>query len=147
MRSFMLRVLATHFIKEKSGHKRDAKRSPEQPVYKHLNGVGWENVEIVLIESFPCKSKTELHARERYWIETMKPELNKVIPSTRTAKERNEANKEMIAERDKRTFKEMIAETERAIQRAKERSAANRDKILLQQSQKKHCKLCESDVH
>ena len=44
----------------------------------------------------------------------MKPELNKVIPAalTRTAKERNEANKERMAERHKRTFKEMMAETE-----------------------------------
>ena len=55
--------------KRKNGHKRDAKKFPEQPVYKHLNTVGWENVEIVFIESYCCNSKAELEARERYWIE------------------------------------------------------------------------------
>ena len=71
--------------KRKNRHKRDAVKSPTQPVYKHLNIIGWENVEIILIESFPCNSKAELEARERYWIELMKPALNKAIP-TRTPK-------------------------------------------------------------
>ena len=72
--------------KRKAGHKRDAAKSPNQPVYSHLNTIGWENVEIILIENCPCSSKEELHARERHWIETLKPVLNKAIP-TRTPKE------------------------------------------------------------
>ena len=59
--------------KRKNGHKRDSIKFPEQPVYKHLNTVGWDNVEIILIESYPCNSKAELEARERYWIELLKP--------------------------------------------------------------------------
>lgn len=40
---------------------------------------------IVLLESFPCKSKDELSARERYWIEK-EPCVNKQIPG-RTQKD------------------------------------------------------------
>ena len=60
--------------KRKNGHKSDAIKFPEQPVYKHLNTVRWDNVEIILIESYPCNSKAELEARERYWIESQEDE-------------------------------------------------------------------------
>lgn len=36
--------------------------------------------ERILIEKYECKCKDELHSRERYWIDELKPELNKVIP-------------------------------------------------------------------
>ena len=71
--------------KRKCQHKKDSKKGTERPVYRHLNAIGWDNVEIILVESFPCNSKAELEARERYWIETLKPTLNKAIP-TRTPK-------------------------------------------------------------
>ena len=72
--------------KRKGSHKSSAKIHPNIKVYNHLNEVGWENVEIVLIENFSCDLKDELHRRERYWIDTLKPSLNKVIP-TRTNQE------------------------------------------------------------
>lgn len=43
------------------------------------------NVDIVLIENYPCANKEELHKRERFWIEQTDC-VNKVIP-TRTRKE------------------------------------------------------------
>ena len=63
----------------KSKHKSELKNKkyPNRNVYKHLKEVGWENVEIILIENYECKCKDELHARERYWIDELKPELNK----------------------------------------------------------------------
>ena len=72
--------------KRKSEHKGLAKIQTTRRVYQHLNEVGWESVEIVLIEEYPCQNKMELERRERYWIEEMKPSLNKNVP-TRTAKE------------------------------------------------------------
>ena len=39
------------------------------------------NYEIVLVENYPCNSKDELHARERYWIENTEC-INKVIPTS-----------------------------------------------------------------
>ena len=38
-----------------------------------------ENYEIVLIEIFPCSSKDELHAREKYFIESLQC-VNKILP-------------------------------------------------------------------
>jgi hypothetical protein len=43
------------------------------------------NYDIVLIENYPCETKDQLHARERYWIENMEC-VNKNIPG-RTVKE------------------------------------------------------------
>jgi len=38
------------------------------------------NYDIVLIEEYPCENKQQLHARERYYIETMEC-INKRIPN------------------------------------------------------------------
>lgn len=103
-------------------------------------------VDIVLIENFPCKSKDELHARERYWIENLKC-VNKFIP-TRTQKEYQEDNKEVIKEWNKKyreEHKEDIKEKdkkyrennrEKLLQQKKEYYNDNKTKILEQM--KKH---------
>jgi len=51
---------------------------------------------IILLEEFPCESKDQLHARERYYIESIEC-VNKFIP-TRTNKEYREDNKDKIKE-------------------------------------------------
>lgn len=57
-------------------------------LYKTIrqNG-GFENWSMVLIEKYPCTDKHELEARERHFIEALKPTLNCYIP-TRTHEER-----------------------------------------------------------
>lgn len=60
------------------------------------------DVDIVLIENFPCNSKEELHARERYWVETMEC-VNKQVP-TRTHKEWYEQNADRIKEQKKEYY-------------------------------------------
>ena len=97
------------------------------------------NYDMILLEKFPCETKDELHARERYYIETLKC-VNKELPG-RTKKERsktyreankehrkayNEANKEAIKEQTKgynEVNKEAIKE------RRKVYNEANKDKI------------------
>jgi hypothetical protein len=54
------------------------------------------DVDIVLVEAFPCNNKEELHARERYYIENNEC-VNKNIP-TRTDKEYKEFNKDKYKE-------------------------------------------------
>ena len=81
---------ATTLRQRKNGHKGKATKFPERHVYKHIAEVGWENVPpLVLIEECPCDNKAQLHARERYWIDTLKPSLNKNMP-LRTSKEFNQ---------------------------------------------------------
>ena len=64
---------------------------------------GWDEWEMVAVETYPCKSKRELEIRERFHIETLKSKLNKVIP-TRTQKEWREDNKELIKEYKKNHY-------------------------------------------
>ena len=53
----------------KSRHKSKSKLEPNRHIYKHLNEIGWDNIDIILIELYQCNSKDELHARERHWID------------------------------------------------------------------------------
>jgi hypothetical protein len=92
----------TNFIKRKHKHKYSCITQTNQH-YNYLlyqtireNG-GWNNWSMIEIEKYPCNDKNEALARERYWIESLKSTLNKVIP-TRTYQEWREENKEHIAE-------------------------------------------------
>jgi hypothetical protein len=66
--------------------------------------------EIILLEKFPCNSREELNARERFYIETLDC-VNKFIP-TRTFKEYYDGNKIKISEQQKqyrKDHKELIS--------------------------------------
>ena len=124
----------------KCHHKKDAKRRPNTRVYQHLNQIGWDRVDIILIEKYECKCKEQLHSRERYWIETLKAELNSNIP-TRTNKEWRDDNKEQIAQKYKEYYennKEQLAQyqkeyreehKEQIAQKYKEYYEDNKEKI------------------
>ena len=58
-------------------HKKAARHTITQLVYAALNIIGWENVRIVLIESYVCSNKQELIAREQHYMDLLKPALNK----------------------------------------------------------------------
>ena len=64
----------------KKGHISASLQDPDRRVYAHLNSIGWENVKIISIEKYPCESLQQLFQRERYYIESLKAELNTVIP-------------------------------------------------------------------
>ena len=65
-------------------------------VYQFIraNG-GFENWDMIQLEAYEAKDKRSLEARERHWIETLKPSLNSSIP-TRTHREWRDDNKENI---------------------------------------------------
>jgi len=62
---------------------------------------GWENWTMILIEKVNVNCKLELHQKERYYIEELKPSLNKQLP-LRTKNEYDKGyyndNKEKITE-------------------------------------------------
>lgn len=105
-------------------HKAKAKHDP-RPVHKHFNEIGWDNIKIILIEEYACKNKMELERRERYWIEELKPTLNKCIP-TRTPKEWREQNKELILEKKKAYYEQ---NKEYFAKKSKDYNEQNKDKI------------------
>jgi hypothetical protein len=41
----------------KSGHKNKSKIHTTRNVYQHLNSIGWDAVDIVLIETYACNTK------------------------------------------------------------------------------------------
>jgi len=62
--------------------------------YNLFDKYGIENCEMVLIENYPCATKDELHARERYWFDNMENcNINKPM---RTEEEIKTANKLLL---------------------------------------------------
>ena len=99
----------TNFTQRKGAHKssccNENTRDYNVKVYKTIRDEigGWEMVEMIMIEPFPCNSVYEAKARERYWLETLKANLNTSIPC-RTHKEYRETHKESISEKSKEFY-------------------------------------------
>ena len=103
-----------NLIRRRSEHKSNSNNEKGEKynlkLYKHIreNG-GWVNWTLVQIEAYPCNNINEARARERYYIELLKPSLNCDIPN-RTSKEYRIDNKKKICERDKNYRKTNKAE-------------------------------------
>ena len=72
--------LSQRFVSHRKDYKRykDGKRDSVSS-FILFDKYGIENCEIVLIENYPCATKDELHARERYWFDNME-NCNKCKP-------------------------------------------------------------------
>ena len=130
----------TSFRARKCGHKttctNEKSRGHNIYVYQFIreNG-GWENWDMIQIESCCVDDRHELESQERLWIEELGASLNKYIP-TRTMKEYRCDNKESIRLRMKeyrKENKEVIATQGKEyrkenIQRYKEYREENRQK-------------------
>ena len=92
----------TDFIKRKSDHKARCNNSHNRgynlPVYKFMreNG-GWENIEMILIETLQCENAMDARKKERTFKEELNATLNGNVPS-RTFAEYIETNKDKIKE-------------------------------------------------
>ena len=92
------------------------------PLNNEMRLLGVEHFKIELIEKFPCNNKDELREREQYYIELLKPELNKFRANRDPKFEENEIirkkkyyedNKDLCNTRDREWYnknKEKIAE-------------------------------------
>jgi hypothetical protein len=88
--------------------------------------------EIILLEKFPCNSREELNARERFYIETMNC-VNKFIP-TRTSKEYYDDNKIRISE----TYKEYYDGNKIRISEQKKQYRKDHKELISLRENKKH---------
>lgn len=62
------------------GHRQTSKNDTtrrQSPLYQKIRAIGSDHFRIELIEEYPCESKKELLVREQYWIDLLKPTLNK----------------------------------------------------------------------
>ena len=51
-----------------NNHKQLSKKESISRAYQYINSIGWDNVDIKLIENYSCNSKKELNAREALYI-------------------------------------------------------------------------------
>lgn len=47
-----------------NNHKKDSIQFPDRLVYKHINEIGWDNVQLQVVETYPCDTKEELRLKE-----------------------------------------------------------------------------------
>lgn len=115
-------------------HKRmyDHRSKHSKCMSKNL-GVDLKECKIILVEKIECDCKYELEKRERFYIENNEC-VNKYIP-TRTKKEWCEANKQKIAEKDKKNYEK---NKEKILKRKKEYYENNKE--IIKEQQKQHYK-------
>lgn len=78
-------------------------------LYQHMLAIGFDHFSIELIETYPCRSKDELHAREGHLIRQLKPALNKNIPG-RTRSQYVQDNREKIYQQNRESNMRYIEE-------------------------------------
>lgn len=103
------------------GHKESSKTMTSR-LYVHINSIGWDKVEIELIETFSCANRTEIRMKENEYILAAKddPLCLNTLPAYASDAEKQqravtyyETNKESILERNRNyvaTHKEAVAE-------------------------------------
>jgi hypothetical protein len=121
----------TSFTKRKGKHKSNCNNENSKEynykVYQTIraNG-GWDNWNMVQVEEHCCNNRREAEARERYWYEQLKANLNINYPA-RTKKEHYEENKEKTKEQHKEYYEE---NKEKLKEQHKEYYEENKEKIL-----------------
>ena len=62
-------------------------------IYQYINNNGgWNNFNMSILERYECNNKQELHQREAYYINKLKPTLNKTVPLRTPKKWKSETN-------------------------------------------------------
>jgi len=74
------------------GHLASQKTRPNWLIYKKINQIGWENIDVCILEDNLEVSIKELHWIERQYIDELKPSCNKYKP-VRNNDEKKEYNK------------------------------------------------------
>jgi len=144
----------TNFKNRKNSHKNKCNNEIHKDynfkVYQYIRDNGnWDEWVMIAIEKYSCNDKKELEIKERYYIDLLRPTLNKHIP-TRTVKEWYDYNKEKIKEQRKeyqQNNKEKIKEQkkeyrdnnkEKINEKAKEKYQNNKEKVI--------CDHCGCDI-
>jgi len=125
----------TNLIKRRCGHKTTINNIKDKnynlKVYQYIreNG-GWDNFDMIQIEQYSCKNVNEARAKEREYIEFLKPTLNKDIPN-RTNKEYRKDNEEHLKKKKKEyreKKKKKIAEKKKEYKKIKKKKIKKKNK-------------------
>ena len=112
--------------KHKSNCHNEKNRGYNIKVYKSIREVGWDNIDIMIIDKIIYNSKRESFDMETKYMNMFDAKLNMVYPK-RSVKQYRIDNKDKISERD-RKYRE--SNTEMFKERNKEYYEENRDKVL-----------------
>ena len=130
----------TSLNKRLSSHK-SASKTNTMPVYTHIVELGWDNVEMVLVEDYACNTKKELNAREDFYIKKAKddPKCLNARRSHLTKEEKVELSKQYYqenkvsrAEYDKQYYEE---HKEEIIEYHRKYTEQNREQVDAYQAQ------------
>ena len=75
----------TCFKQRKAQHKKNLRDNTKKDIRLYVtirDYGGWSNWDMIEVEKCSVNDRRELRARERYWIETLKPTLNCNLPQT-----------------------------------------------------------------
>jgi hypothetical protein len=98
-----------------------------------------DNIDIELIELFPCDTKDELHVREKYWIQNTKNVCNKHLPSNCYLKTKVEYDAEYYAQHKQKVLKTVKKYREENKEKIKEYLEKNKEKISERARKKYTC--------
>ena len=57
-------------------HKKDSAYKPAK-VYQQIRALGgWDNIKMILVETYLCNNNREQEAREQHWMDQLKPNMN-----------------------------------------------------------------------
>lgn len=128
----------TNFTQRKNQHKTTCNNENDKSYYRFVyvfirNNGGWDNWNMIQLEELSCENKREAEAKEREWIEKIKPTLNKNMPHSLYAdnpdqykKDWYEENKDVILEKAKEHYEE---NKEKKIEYQTQYAKENKDKI------------------
>ena len=122
----------TNWTKRKALHKSECVIYPHRKVYQKIRKLGgWENIKMIWIEDYPCNNNREGEAREQYWMDTLKSNMN-TIRAFLTEEQRKEEAKEYHKESYENN-KEAVLEYQ------KEYYEANKEAIISKRQSKYNC--------
>lgn len=124
-------------------HKADLKNGRQSKLYKRIReyGLCFNDIDFIILESYPCNTEQELRRREGVFQTELKPTLNDNIAG-RTKQEYRNDNKDIIAKKKKEyndKNKEHISKRE------KEYRDRNKTQINQKNKEKAVCEYCEKE--
>ena len=98
-----------NFSRRKHEHKMSCKHDNQhnhnvrlyQKIREHE---GFENWSMIQLEAYPCDNKREKEARERYWVDELKPSLNVIQNVVRSENDMREWNKKYEQTEDRKAY-------------------------------------------
>ena len=132
-----------------NNHKTSSKNGTSK-AYKYINSIGWDDVQIELIEDFPCTIKSELNEREEYYISQSKTDnlcLN--INSAQLTIEKRKENMKKYYEENKDAiieYHQEYKEKNKELINAKRAEYRKQNSKMLSEKQKEYAKEHQEQV-